>query len=96
MDKDAMLGMISNLKAALPNLKHSLSNIRGDENVVKLTVQLSGINSGELDLRKMGMGVIPRSQKFIHLLNSYPGFRRVLVRSRYRSEASRPSFRADA
>jgi predicted ester cyclase len=65
MDKDAMLGMLSNLKAALPNLKHSLSNIHGDENVVKLTVQLSGTNSGDLDLRKMGMGIIPRSEKFI-------------------------------
>ena len=65
MDKDAMLGMISLFKAALPNLKHSLSNIRVEENVVKLTVQLSGTNSGHLDLRKMGIGVIPRSQKFI-------------------------------
>ena len=53
-------------KAALPNLKHSLSNIQSDENnVVKLTVQLSGTNSGYLDLRKMGIGVVPRSRKFI-------------------------------
>ena len=65
MDKDAMLGMVSNLKAALPNLKHSLSNIHGDETVVKLTVQLSGTNSGQLDLRNMGIGVIPRTEKFI-------------------------------
>jgi hypothetical protein len=52
-------------KSAFPNLKHSLSNIRMEGNVVKLTVQLSGRNSGHLDLRKMGIGVIPRSQKFI-------------------------------
>lgn len=65
MDKEAMLSMKTLLKAALPNLKHSLSNIRIEESVVKLTVQLSGTNSGHLDLRKMGIGVIPRSQKFI-------------------------------
>ena len=65
MDQDAMLEMIGHLKTALPNLTHSLSNIRVEGNVVKLTVQLSGTNSGQLDLRKMGIGVIPRSQKFI-------------------------------
>jgi predicted ester cyclase len=65
MDRDAMKELISLLKAALPNLMHSLSNIRVEDNVVKLTVQLSGTNSGHLDLRKMGIGVVPRSQKFI-------------------------------
>jgi hypothetical protein len=65
MDRDAMLSMLSSLKEALPNLKHSLSNIRVEENVVKLTVQLSGTSSANLDLRKMGIGIIPRSQKFI-------------------------------
>lgn len=65
MDKEAMLGLIMSLKAALPNLKHSLSNIRVEENVVKLTVQRSGTNSGHLDLRKMGIGIVPRTQKFI-------------------------------
>ncbi len=65
MDKTEMLGLISLLKAALPNLKHSLSNIRVENNVVKLTVQRSGTNSANLDLRKMGIGIVPRSQKFI-------------------------------
>jgi hypothetical protein len=65
MDKDAMLSMIRLLKVALPNLKHSLSNIRVEDNVVKLTVQRSGTNSGHLDLREMGIGVVPRTQKFI-------------------------------
>lgn len=65
MDQDAMLGMVKLLKAAMPNLAHSLSNIRIEENVVKLTVQRSGTNSGNLDLRKMGIGVVPRSEKFI-------------------------------
>ncbi len=65
MDKTAMLGLISLLKAALPNLKHSLSNIRVENNLVKLTVQRSGNNSANLDLRKMGIGIVPRSKKFI-------------------------------
>jgi len=65
MDKSSMLEMVSLFKAALPNLMHSLSNIRVEQNVVKLTVQLSGTNSGPLDLRKMGGGVVPRSRRFV-------------------------------
>ena len=65
MDKEAMLGLMTHLKAALPNLSHSLSNIRLDGNVVKVTVQLSGTNSGHLDLREMGIGVVERTKKFI-------------------------------
>ena len=65
MDKDTMLELIRLLKVALPNLAHSLSNIRIEENLVRLTVQRSGTNSGNLDLRKMGIGVIPSSHKFI-------------------------------
>jgi hypothetical protein len=65
MDRNALLEMLGLFKVALPNLKHSLSNIREEGNVVKLTVQLAGTNSANLDLRKMGIGIIPRSQKFI-------------------------------
>lgn len=65
MDKAAMLDLISLLKAALPNLAHSISNLRVEEQVVKATVQRSGVNSENLDLRKMGIGIVPRSQKFI-------------------------------
>ena len=65
MDKDSMLVMKKRFKDALPNLAHSLSNIRVEANVVKLTVQISGTNSGHLDLREMGIGVVPRSRKFI-------------------------------
>ncbi len=65
MDKDSMLDMIRMLKNALPNLKHSLSNIRVEDNIVKLTIQRSGTNSANLDLREMGIGVVPKTQKFI-------------------------------
>lgn len=64
LDKDAMFGMMNLFKAALPNLTHSLSNIHVEGNVVKLTVQLSGTNSGHLDLRVLGLGIIPHSHKF--------------------------------
>lgn len=65
MDKDAMWAMLRLFKSALPNLKHSLSNFRMEGSVVKLTVQLSGTNTGHLDLRSMGIGVVPRSERFI-------------------------------
>ena len=65
LDQAAMFGFINHLKAALPNLKHSLSNICAEGNVVKLGVQLSGTNSGNLDLREMGLGVVALTKKFI-------------------------------
>lgn len=65
MDKRSVLNMIGHFKAALPNLNHSLSNMQVEGNTVRVTVQLSGTNSGNLDLREMGIGVVPRSQKFI-------------------------------
>ena len=70
MDKEAMLEMIRQLKTAMPNLKHSLSNFSIEKNVVKLTVQRSGTNSGNLDLRKMGIGVVPKTHKFIIFPNA--------------------------
>ena len=70
MDRDAMLRMKRLLKAAMPDLSHSLSNIRMEGGVVKLTVQISGTNSGDLDLRPMGLSLIPRSQKFIIFPNA--------------------------
>ncbi len=74
MDKEAMLDLIRLFKAAMPNLMHSLSNLRMEENVVKLTVQLSGTHSGNLDLRGMGIGIVPRTQKFIIFPNAFYEF----------------------
>jgi predicted ester cyclase len=65
MSKAEMLTMIGLFKAALPNLKHSLSNFRVEGNVVMVTVQLSGTHSAHLDLRKLGIGVVPRTQRFV-------------------------------
>ncbi|MEA4908577.1 MAG: nuclear transport factor 2 family protein [Anaerolineaceae bacterium] len=74
MDKEAMLNFMRVFKSALPNLKHSLSNIRIEDRVVKLTVQRSGTNTGPLDLREMGIGVVPRTQKFIIFPNANSEF----------------------
>ena len=65
MDRDSMIGLVRLFKAALPNLTHSLSNIRIENNIVKLTVQRSGTNSANLDLREMGIGVVPKTKRFI-------------------------------
>lgn len=65
MDRNALLELLTQLKKGLPNLRHSLSNLRVEGSVVKLTVQLSGTNSDRIDLRHMGIGVIPSSRKFI-------------------------------
>ena len=70
MGKEDMLSLISELKTAMPDLRHSLSNISVDKNVVRLTVQRSGTNSGNLDLRRMGIGVVPRTHKFIIFPNA--------------------------
>jgi predicted ester cyclase len=65
MDKNAVFDLLKRFKAALTNLRHSLSNIQAEGNVVKLNVQLSGTNSAQLDLSMMGIGIIPRTRRFI-------------------------------
>lgn len=65
LDKNGVLQMTLLFKKALPNLQHSLSNARVEGNVVKITVQLSGTNTENLDLREMGIGVVPRSKRFV-------------------------------
>lgn len=65
INKEGRLALIRQFRAAFPNLSHSLSNIRIEDNVVKMTVQLSGTNTGPLDLREMGIGVIPGTHRFV-------------------------------
>jgi hypothetical protein len=70
MDKIAMLAMIAQLKVAMPNLTHSLSNIRVENDVVKVTVQRSGTHTANLDLSQMGLEIVPSTRKFIIFPNS--------------------------
>jgi hypothetical protein len=65
MDKKAMLAMQQLFKNAIPNLQHSLSNFTVTKQTVKLTMQMSGIHSADLDLRKIGGGILPASRRFI-------------------------------
>lgn len=70
MDKQALFDWLKLLKEALPNLKHSLSNISAEGPVVKLTIQLCGTNSANLDLRTMGIGIVRRTRKFVIFPNA--------------------------
>lgn len=65
--KRETLEMLSNLKAALPNLTHALSNIRSEGGVVMLTAQAGGRHTGPLDLQNLRMGVeiIPASGRMV-------------------------------
>ena len=70
MDQTAMLRFLQALRAGLPNLSHSLSNLRSENNIVKVTVQRSGTHSSDLDLQEWGAGILPRTQKFIIFANA--------------------------
>jgi predicted ester cyclase len=65
MDMKAMLAIQQLFKNAIPNLQHSLSNFVVIKQTVKVTMQMSGIHSADLDLRKIGGGIHPASRRFI-------------------------------
>jgi hypothetical protein len=72
MGKHETLDVKRLLLAAMPDLKHALSNISEDGSVVTLTVQAGGRHTQPLDLSHMGMGiekgVIPSSGRTIIFL----------------------------
>jgi len=63
LDKEAWLGMSSNLKTAFPDLDHHFKVIGAEGDVVRIISQLSGTHTGPLDLTGMQMGVIPATDK---------------------------------
>ena len=63
IDREAWLGMSSNLKTAFPDLNYHFKVIGAEGDVVRLISQLSGTHSGSLDLTNMNMGVIPATDK---------------------------------
>jgi len=67
LGKQEALNMLGLLKAALPDLRHSLSNIRSEGGVVMLTAQAGGRHTGPLDLPNLGIGVgiIPASGRML-------------------------------
>jgi hypothetical protein len=60
---EAWMGMSMNLKKAFPDLDYHFHVDGADSNVVKLSAQLKGTHSGDLDLTALGMGVIPPTNK---------------------------------
>jgi predicted ester cyclase len=63
IDKEAWLGMSSNLKTAFPDLNYHFKVIGTEGDVVRVISQLSGTHTGSLDLTNMNMGVIPATDK---------------------------------
>ncbi len=59
----AWIGMSKNLKAAFPNLDYRFKIESVDGNTVRISAQLKGTHSGDLDLTAMGMGIIPATNK---------------------------------
>ena len=63
IDKEAWLGMSSNLKTAFPDLNYHFKVIGAEGDVVRVISQLSGTHTGAFDLTNMNMGVIPATDK---------------------------------
>jgi predicted ester cyclase len=63
INREAWLGLSSNLKTAFPDLDYHFKVIGADGDVVKTTSQLSGTHTGAFDLTNMKMGVIPATNK---------------------------------
>jgi len=64
--REAWLGINRNLKKAFPNLDYHfhMDGLEGpDEHVVKISAEIKGTQSGDLDLRSVGLGVTPATNK---------------------------------
>ena len=65
VDKKGALDMLAIFRGALPDLRHTVSNIYTQGSVVKLTSQSGGRHMKELDLSSVGAGVFPSSGRFV-------------------------------
>jgi predicted ester cyclase len=63
IDKEAWLGMSSNLRTAFPDLNYHFKVIGAEGDVVRVISQLSGTHTASFDLTNMNMGVIPATGK---------------------------------
>src|SRR5512138_2542312 len=63
IDKEAWLGMSSNLKTAFSDLNYHFKVIGAEGDIVRVISQVSGTHTGSFDLRNMNMGVIPATDK---------------------------------
>ena len=60
---EAWMGMSMDLKKAFPNLDYHFFVDSADGDVVKISAELKGTHSGDLDLTSLNMGVIPATNK---------------------------------
>ena len=65
MDKQAWVGFMKALKNAIPDLKIKLSEIKTEENVVKLTYYGVGTHRGAMDLSALNLPAVPASNKTV-------------------------------
>jgi len=63
IDRDGWMIINTNLKKAFPNLDYHFRVDGTDGNVVKISAELKGTQSGILDLSPLGLGVIPATNK---------------------------------
>lgn len=72
MGKAGSLAAMGQLRAAMPDLKHSLSNLYAEGTVVTVTVQAGGRLTAPLDLAGLGLGIeeglVPASGRMIIFL----------------------------
>jgi predicted ester cyclase len=61
--KEAFIGLSMTLSAGLPDLNFDARVVGVEGNVVKVTHQLSGTHTADLDLTAMGMDVVPATGK---------------------------------
>jgi predicted ester cyclase len=57
------MGMASSMRVAFPDINYNFEVLGADESKVKVSSQLTGTHTGDLDLSPMGMGVIPPTGK---------------------------------
>jgi hypothetical protein len=64
--REAWIAINKNLKKAFPNLDYHfhMDGLEGlDGHVVKISAEIKGTHSGDLDLRSVGLGVTPATNK---------------------------------
>ena len=63
MSAQAWFGLSAGMKAAFPDLTYNFRVTGVEGNIVGTSTQLSGTHTGEWDLSRMGMGIIPPTGK---------------------------------
>lgn len=57
------MGLTKSMFVAFPDIKYNFKIVEVDGSTVRSSTQLTGTHTGDLDLTRMGMGVIPATGK---------------------------------